>query len=95
MNQQTNPTTAAEVVNAILGPRTRDVDAGYDEYVALVDTYARQQVEAALERAAQVVDRWACSTTCDSTGAPCEHIRVAVTIAAAIRALTGEGGDEG
>ena len=44
-------------------------------------------VEAALEQAAQIVDQWACSTTCDSTGAPCEHIRVAVTIAATIRAL--------
>ena len=51
------------------------------------DAYARQQVEATRERVAQVVDQWACSTTCDSTGAPCEHIRVAVTIAAATRAL--------
>ena len=48
---------------------------------------ARQEVAVALERAAQIVDQWACSTTCDSTGAPCEHIRVAVTMAAAIRAL--------
>ena len=44
-------------------------------------------VEAERERVAQIVDQWACSKTCDPTGAPCEHIRVATTIAAAIRAL--------
>mgnify|MGYP001610315243 CR=1 FL=1 len=53
--------------------------------IEMLDAYARQQVEACRERAAQVVDQWACSVTCDPTGGPCEHIRVAVTIAAAIR----------
>ena len=49
-----NPRTAADVVSAILGPRTREVDAGFDEYVELVDAYARQQVEAALDHAVAI-----------------------------------------
>ena len=42
------------------------------------------------EACAKIVDQWACSTSCTVPG-PCEHIRVAVTIAAAIRARRDEG----
>ena len=63
-------------------PYCRDNRRNFIDYAAEQVAQARAEER---EACAKIVDEWACSTSCATPG-PCEHIRVAVTLAAALRA---------